>query len=128
VTSKKHFRSVFLRPIWLLIAVCCILFSGASKKLIELKLAHNFTTSQLQGMKLKNGCRDKRDSFRLYDQSEKKAANASDPEFLFSLPALSVLAFIFLFGAYFRREGFLIPAQDVPGNFPIYLFIRKLQV
>ena len=128
MNSKKHFRSTFLRPIWLLIAVCCILFSGASKKLIELKLAHNFTTSQLQGMKLKNGCRDRRDSFRLFDQSEKKAADASNPEVLFSLPALSVLAFILLFGAYFRRKGFLLPAQNVPGNFPIYLFIRKLQV
>ena len=111
-----------------MIAVCCILFSGASKKLIELKLAHNFTSSQLQGMKLKNGCRDKRDSFQLLVQSEKQGAGNSNPDILFFLPALISLAFIYLFGSYFHRGKILHEAHAVASRFPLYLYIRKLQV
>lgn len=126
--KNKTILSILARPFWIMMAVFCIVFSSASKKLIEQRLAPFFTVSQSAGKKIKDGCRDKRDSFRLYVQSEKKSADTSIPEILFLLPAL-----VYLAGLRFYRSDYSFCISKTLAaahcsSLPLYLSDRNLRI
>jgi len=119
-------------PQWLLMAVFCIVFSSASKRLIELRsdqrFYHSCTSSQNIGKKLKDGSRDKREFFKTFVQSEKQHADNTIPGFLFFLSAFVSLAFIFLFNSYIRYFRFTRQPVIAVSAVPLYLQHRRLQV
>jgi len=121
-------------PVWLLMAVFCIVFSSASKRLIELRLDERFnisyTTSQLINKKIKDGSRDKRDSFKTLVLAKKNQADNDKTQleslFLFSSPAF--LSSLYLSGPGISYSGFNKKAFIAFQALPLYLQIHKLQV
>ena len=115
------------RPFWVLMAVLCIVFSSASKRLIEQKLAPYFTSSEALGKKVKDGSRDKREFFKSTVQSEKQSPDNPGLDFSFPLATLIAVALIFLSGKDFSPTRYSrLPQLVAP--LPLYLQIRKLQV
>lgn len=71
----KHgaFISSFLgKTFWGIMAVLCVLFSSASKRLIQLKLAPYLTVNETAGKKLKDGCRDRKEKYKLVIRNYQK--------------------------------------------------------
>ena len=117
--------------LWLLVAVVCIVFSSASKRVIELR--YNPAASSTHGFfdkKIKDGSRDKHTYFNAVSHSVQQSPVDHDND----LAALFLLSsFITLAYFYFYRGGNLLPvfsAQRVisPGCYPLYLQLGRLQV
>lgn len=121
-------NTMLKRPLWVLMAVLCIVFSSASKRLIEMKMAPYFTVSQALGKKIKDGSREKREIYKSVIQPEKKHAGNNIPEFLFFLTALTSLAFILSYGRYYFQKGFAMQPYVTANSLPLYLRVHRLQV
>jgi hypothetical protein len=116
------------RSFWIVLAVLCIVFSSATKKLIQQRVAPYLTISQSAGQKIKNGCRDKRHSLTPTVTSTTQSAPDLQPDVLFFLSAL--VSFAFLYQLATRRQQ-AIPSRHslfYTGNQPLYLQYRKLQI
>jgi len=128
--KKNNQNSLLLKqPLWLLMAVLCIVFSSASKRLIEVRaeqrFSHNSSASPATSKKIKDGSRDKRQFLQTFIQSEKNA-DSSIPEFLFFLSALVFLSFIS--SGVYNPVSFTKQPVISSGAIPLYLQVRKLQV
>jgi uncharacterized MAPEG superfamily protein len=110
-------------------ALFCIVFSSASKRLIELRIDQhfNYAATATIGKKIK-GCRDKRDFFRTSIQSTSQQADNNSPEFFFFLSAFIAIALLYFFEGDLSKRIF--KAQVLaPGSVrPLYLHNRRLQV
>ena len=115
------------RPFWILMAVMCIVFSGATKKLIEQKMAPYITISQALGKKIKDGSKDKRDCFKLVVHSEQQNADTAIPGILFFLSALIAIAGI-LFGTLLVHKVAIRKSPFTIAILPLYLRTHRLQV
>ena len=126
--NRRNIIALPKRFFLIVLALCCIVFSSASKKLIELKLAPYFTVSQALGKKIKDGSREKREILKLFVQSEQHSSDVSHPDVLFFMPALIALAFMFFGGILYRQTAFSKRQTASVNALPLYLHIRRIQV
>ena len=126
--NNKFINALLRRPFWILMAVLCIVFSSASKRLIELKMAPYFTASQALSKKLKDGSRDKREFLKSFIQSEKQNADSSIPELLFLCDALFAFAIIFFGCRNSGQKGFTGLSFVSISSPRLYLNQHRLQV
>jgi hypothetical protein len=128
VQNNNYIATALKRHFWVLMAVLCIVFSSASKRLIEMKMAPYYTVYQALGKKIKDGCRDKRDSFKFFKQADSKRADTNNPEFLFFLSALAAFVIMLSSGRFFYQKSFTGHSFIVTGSLPLFLRTHRLQV
>lgn len=112
-------------------AMCCILFSSATKKLLELrferKVNPQYAASQVINKKIKDGCRDKRHYLKSKIQVVKQQAPDTDGQGAFLLPgSISVSFFHYSEG----QSGYVALHKQpvIAASLPLYLQHRRLQV
>jgi hypothetical protein len=115
------------RPLWIIMAVFCIVFSSASKKLIELHLAPYITVAEASGKKIKDGCRDRRQ--HLNAQVVHQASIAPDGS---ELPQFFISAFLTA-AALLLAAGFVFKPSPRPGSaqpalLPLFIRHRNLRI
>ena len=121
---EKHY-SIVRRFFWGVMAVMCVLFSSASKRLIQLKLAPYLTVNEVQGKKLKDGCRDRKEKIKLVVKTPQQHPGKFVPDF-----------FCAFYGQAWRvtqradmvYAGYAASAQvpDFAGGLPLYIRQRRL--
>jgi hypothetical protein len=128
--KRNELINAFLkRPLVILMALLCIVFSSASKRLIEQRLAPYLTVSQTLGKKIKTGSRDKRHFFNAQIAPEHQAAPDLAPDLLFLVSSLAAAVLTFIFGARYTTV-FSSAFQVAPSAtaVPLYLRAHNLRV
>jgi hypothetical protein len=113
-------------------AMFCIVFSSASKKLIELRLDqkfyHCYAIGNITNKRIKDGSRDRREHFQKSVQSIKNSPDDSNPDLLFIPP--DDLSLSLVLSSFTHSCAAAVPIQPdvIADGLPLYLRIRKLQV
>jgi len=118
------------QPQWLIMALFCIVFSSASKRLIELRIDQrfNYAATATIGKKIKDGSRDKREFFKSLSQSTTQRADDSNPVFFFAVSAFIAVALLYFFNGNLSQRVFKQQHENLAVVTPIYLNVRRLQV
>jgi hypothetical protein len=131
VEKRSSINIFFQRPLWLLMAMFCVVFSSATKKLVELrferKVNPQYAAFQLVNKKIKDGCRDKRHYLKSKVQVVKQQAPDTDVQGSFLAPD----PVSFTFSPKFESFAHVVASGQQPtfaAALPLYLRHHRLQV
>ncbi len=117
------------RYIWLFMAVICIVFSSASKKIIEQKVDPAHYSSALSfNKRLKDGCRDRHEYLTKVVRAGTAQTPGVDLNSLFVLSALISLVLLSLYDSHARLQTTQEQPLALAGPAPLYLQHHRLQV
>ena len=115
--------------VWLLMAVFCIVFSSASKRMIEIKVnPASYPTSAAFIKKIKDGSRDKREFLNKVIHADHLQTPDGVFSNLFLLSALISFAVSFLLTGIAREDDAMSPNKANPAVALLYLRHHRLQV
>lgn len=128
--TKQKRTNAITRPLWLFMAMLCIVLSGPSKKLLEVrfdrKVNNHAPIGTLINKKIKDGTRDKRQYLQSVVHAGKQSPG-NDGQVLFIVPEIIAhLIPSFFEGSYGRHNA--IKQQVVIAFTPLFLLHRRLQV
>lgn len=113
---------------WLFTAVLCIVFSSASKKLIELKVTPaNYSSSHVFSKKIKDGSRDKRQYLNAIIHTDNQQSPDNNFSVLFFLSSFITLALLYIYTGNLHQV-ILIQQPVISGGRRLYLRHSRLQV
>ena len=132
--NKRNIKTNINRAVWLVMAVLCIVFSSAFKRLIQLRadeksgIANNFTSTRSLSQNIKDGHRE-RHEYQAIVQNDKQ------PSPLPSLHPASHLVYLIAsrgFSVLYKANASRIRCNDLQpvfyGSLPLFLQFRKLEI
>ena len=129
MVAKNNFSKTGIKGyVWLLMAVFCIVFSSAFKRVIEIKTTPaSYSGSFAFSKKIKDGSRDKHQYSSAITNSDHQSAANSDLSILFFLSSFITLALLYLSTG--TTRGFTFVGQPaIPRGRSLYLQHSRLQV
>ena len=128
VNNKTKTDTLIKRPLWILMAVLCIVFSSASKKLIVQKLSPYLTVSQSISKKIKDGSRNKHQYLSASSYSVNQSEPETDAGINFYVTTLFTFA-LFSLNSFNKNAPSFVVHSERPGECdPLFLQFRKLLI
>ncbi len=126
---KNNYTSKGLKSyIWLFMALTCIVFSSASKRLIEQKVnPANYNAELSFNKKIKDGSRDKHEYLSKVVHGEKRQSSDDNFAVLVLLSALISLVLLYV-SEHVRQVKYKEQSLAFAGLLPVYLQHHRLQV
>ena len=121
-------KAILRGHLWLLMAVFCIVFSSASKKLIEQKVNPTYYAPLSFSKKIKDGSRDKRDYLNKITLSDKQQSQDNSGPVFFLLSTLISIALLYLASNSIQSIIFKEQHLALRGIGSLYLQHHRLQV
>ncbi len=129
MTTKANYNKAGLRSfLWLCLAVFCIVFSSASRKLIERKVNPSHFTQTFLSKKIKDGFRNKHNYTNRVSAADHVQFPDNAPIVPFLFGTFISFALLFLLGGSINTFGFKEQHSPLGSLRPLYLRHRRLQV